>query len=241
MSKITTATRCFGRAPGRVSKFVNAADLIGSRYVAVNTEKDQGDLLSYLDRTHPGVSINNATGDNLTAPLNMAFWKAVENGSDYILFASDGFPPTQEQVDELLAQMDANTLVAGARFGQHNFEPGEHVIDGLNTPWNTFALWNVDLLQKWAGGFPVSGTYPQDPSNGGVEEIDAIVTAQANAQAAGITLSAKIVDVASFDDGWDMSGWDAGQIAAHQKKMGSKVSRPKARDLPAGTVTHIAT
>jgi hypothetical protein len=238
---LVTVTRCFGRTSKQIKPFIEASQALGPVFVVVNSTKDQAGMLNHLNEHHPDVGIDNTTGDNLTAALNIGFWKAVALGAEYILFASDSFPPTKDQVASLLTQMDEHTLVAGARFGQHTFQTGEHKINGLNTPWNTFAIWNVDLLCKWAGGFPVSGTYPQNPKLGGVEEIDAIVLAQTNAAEAGVKLSAKVKDVPNFVDTWTMKGWTEEQITTHEEKMASKVSRPAARGLTSGKVIHVST
>lgn len=240
MPELITCTRVFNRDFEPLSHFIDQASLLGEVRVVVNSNKDERDTLSFLRQHYPTVGLDNPTGDNLTAGLNIAFWQSVERNVPFILFASDGFPPQKDQVNALLAEMDDQTLVAGARFGEHRFEPGEHEIDGLTTPWNTFAIWNVDLLRTWAGGFPVSGTYPQNPALGGVEEIDAIVTAQTNALATGSQLTAKLVEVPGFYESWNMNGWTKEQVEKHEAKMASKVSRPQARDLPTGTVLHIA-
>ena len=62
----------------------------------------------------------------------------------------------REAVHELTSRMDANTLVTGLAIDHfHRFKPGRQPLGGLTAPWNTFAVWNVEMLGR-TGFLPIS-------------------------------------------------------------------------------------
>lgn len=65
-----------------------------------------------------------------------------------LVAVSAWFGPSQH-VELLKEHMDELTIVAGAAIGRsHRFVEGRHTITGLNTPWNTLALWHVPTLVR---------------------------------------------------------------------------------------------
>ena len=63
-------------------------------------------------------------------------------------------------------------LVVGLAFELHSFQEGTHPIDGSNTPWNTFAIWQTNKLGLT--GFLMASDGLVEKVEAGVEEVSAI-------------------------------------------------------------------
>lgn len=239
---LTIGTRFFGKDPSkdlpRLAKFIEASHKLGKVFVAINGDEDKVGSLAFCQMNYPDVDAFNVTPwQKFVAPLNAIVYRAALSGGDRLLLASAEFPPEAQQVDALLAHMDDTTVVAGARFPEHQFSEGSVVGTGSTTPWNTFAVWNMTYLARF--GFPLLGDAPFDQKMAGVEEVSAIALYQKL-----YGLSAKLVSVAGFYEEWNTDGWDADRMSKHEAKIASKVSRPAAQlaraDLSAPNVLHIA-
>ena len=195
--------------------------------VAVNVEHDVSDALNL---TYPtGVTAFPVQPWGKFAPaLNGILTKGRDFWArgDLLLLASAEVILTGEAVKTLVSHMDGDTLVVGAALEGHQYEPGLHKsATGRKTPWNTLALYNASNLWN-GGGFPILGDGPVDePANAGVEEVITIALIQSRSLA---TCEVKMVQVPGQK--WDTSGFDGERLAAHEKKMASKDSRP-ARQL----------
>lgn len=119
-------------------------------------------------------------------------------------------------------------LVAGAALPGHEFEPGLRPLTGRTTPWNTLALWNVQLLAQT--GFPgVAEGWVYGTGEGGagrkaiapgVEEASAIALLQALKPGAARAKLVRVPGVA-----WSTTFSDPERRAWHERKMQSKLER----------------
>lgn len=65
-------------------------------------------------------------------------------------------------------ESDKHILVVGTEISGHDFNEGLHPVRGRTCPWNTAAIWNVQLLS--ITGFPMIGDGTADRREiGGVE------------------------------------------------------------------------
>lgn len=78
----------------------------------------------------------------LNALLNFAQRK----GAKYILYQSLEVCCTRDVLQRVLDHHGSDCLVVGPVFEGHNFRPGEQILDGRSSPWNTLALWSVRKL-----------------------------------------------------------------------------------------------
>lgn len=227
----------------RIKTFVEAAQKLGPVFVAVNVAEDRINTLARLTASFPEVKVFGVSPWGKFVPaLNAIVYAASVAGTQERLLASAEFPPTAEQLIRLGGELDDETLVVGARFAEHQFEPGKEVpIKGSTVPWNTFALWNPSLLSRT--GFILMGDAPFDPSGkqAGVEEVATIAIVEKTWDT-----QAKLLEVPGIGGDWNMAGWNTDRLAAYQRKIASKDSRVKEQlsylDLcwNPGTVKHLA-
>ena len=238
-------TRFFGKDRekdfSRIRNFLEKATLLGTVHVAVNVEEDTIDTLTFVQENFPEVdAFGVRPWGKFVFPLNTIVSRATVLGADRLLLASAEFPPLEEQTNVLLGHIDNDTLVAGARFSDHEFKEGNNVGTGVTIPWNTFAVWNLRLLARV--GFPLLGDAPFDTAKAGVEEVCTISILQKLCGAS--SAKAKLVSIEGFYEVWNTAGWDAERLVKHHAKILSKNSRPQAQlewaRLVAPTVEHIA-
>ncbi|KAJ0402321.1 hypothetical protein P43SY_008562 [Pythium insidiosum] len=130
---------------------------------------------------------------------------------------------------------DGTDLVVGAALPGHAFQPDGPQplpLDGLTTPWNTLALWDLRQLAKI--GFPLIGDglgVEGDAAAAGVEEVSTIALYQhALAMSA---VRAKVVAVPGLE--WHVQRFDDEERQRWQeRKMQSK------RERPAKQLAHLA-
>lgn len=221
------ATRFFGKDPAkdlpRLDKYIESGLKLGRVHVAVNIDEDKCDTVSYCKERHPAADVFAVTPwQKFVAPLNALVYRAHRAGSTRLLIASAEFAPSSESVTTLLEHLDSTTLVAGARFSEHEWSEGFVKGTGSTVPWNTYALWNLNFLARF--GFPLIGDASFDQSKAGVEEVSAIALYQYV-----FGHKAKLVQVPGFYEEWDMSGWDDDRKKKHAEKIKSKVGRPQSQ------------
>ena len=160
-----------------------------------------------------------------TPPLNILLRHATLNKDRCLLFQSVEVLAEQRAVTTLLSHMDDKTLVVGlALEHSHRFCEGVQPLTGLTCPWNTFAVWNVEKLGR-TGFLPISdGVPPLTPEAAGVEELAAIALIQ---MLFPMNAAAKLLKVHSSLYSWDINFKCEARLALHQKKMKSKLDRPK--------------
>lgn len=120
-------------------------------------------------------------------------------------------------------------LVVGAALPGHNFQPNSDSepsalleLNGLTTPWNTLALW--DLARLALIGFPLIGDglkVDDTCSCAGVEEVSTIALYQ---QLFPLSSRAKVVNVPGIS--WQVENFESDERRAWQeRKMASKLQR----------------
>jgi hypothetical protein len=108
--------------------------------------------------------------DGFSGPLNALVAHSARLGATHLLLRSLEIEITVEDFRTLLDHADTNTLVVGAQLdGEHGGAPGVKPLDGLTTPWNTLALWNVATL--CLTGFLSVSDGLHAPHVAGVEEV----------------------------------------------------------------------
>ncbi|KAI2510399.1 hypothetical protein MHU86_3972 [Fragilaria crotonensis] len=195
--------------------------------------------------------------------LNAIASRSALDGASLCLFCSAETQTSPESVRILLQHMDDDdVLVAGAVLPGHSYQKNSiQPLNGVTTPWNTLAVWNLAKLTLV--GFPLvaDGLHTividnDDESNnnnsnqqgirtkrapGGVEEVSAIALLQ---HLLGPThAKAKLVPLLPDDTLWDQDfNGNKERQAWHETKMKSKVERPAVHlqllNLHDGVVEH---
>ncbi len=171
-----------------------------------------------------------------TSALNAAILTAIDCGYQYIAFQSIEFRLQKGSACKMFERIfsDPEALVIGPEMDGHQFEYGRQILRGRTSPWNTFAIWSIEILALT--GFPMIGDAYGGPC-GGVEEVSTIALAQY------IRPYLKAYLVRSSGILWDTKFVDAKRIAWHDVKMRSKDDRPAAQlvalNLPPAFVDHI--
>lgn len=253
-NKFVVGTRFYESNPAKAMEsnhkllaFIASARAAGASkvLVAVNVDENKSGLLrDWTYGTAADAEIFPVTPwGKFVQPLNALLIKGREEFAKgaHFLSASVEVKLTPEIVDALFKHMDANTLVVGAAMEGHDYRPYQLIkeANGRQVPWNTLALWNSRLLCKT--GFQLIGDGPlNQPENAGVEEL-ATVALHPDAKFGQVLSPVRLVRVPGIS--WDTSGFDAVRLAAHEKKMASKVTRAEAQlryaGLLAPTVLHI--
>ncbi|PXF39887.1 hypothetical protein BWQ96_10397 [Gracilariopsis chorda] len=166
----------------------------------------------------------------VTHALNLLTHKArtLVPESNLILFQSPEVDPDSIALDGLLGVMTKhkNTLVVGHSFKEHNVPRTLHrgsksilPIRGDVCPWNTMALWNVNMLSKT--GFPAVADQVNPP---GMEEIGVIALQQ---QLYGCHSRSARLYCGPGNLSWTTNFDNLERQERHSGKLASKVSRGK--------------
>lgn len=135
-------------------------------------------------------------------------------------------------VASLLLQFDSKTdLVVGAVLPGHDFQPDLSKqpveLNGLTSPWNTLALWNLEALTKV--GFALMGDALRLEVDGigsaaGIEEVATVAMYQQLYANSTFPTRAKLVRVPSI--AWEIHDLhDPKRLEWHNQKMASKQQR----------------
>jgi hypothetical protein len=156
-----------------------------------------------------------------------------------LLFVSLETIAVPASVQILLSHLNYDdTLVCGAVLPGHEYhgpsksdttansvplEPTAVTLNGLTSPWNTLALWNVSKLSL-TGFLAVSEGLHDDPTIAGIEEVAVIATLQKLFPPQ--EMKAKLIALSSSVQ-WDIASFaqDPARQAWHATKMQSKRSR----------------
>lgn len=158
--------------------------------------------------------------------LNAIATKAAQDTARYCLFCSAETQASPESILHLLNHMDSETLVVGAVLPGHSYQPNStQELNGLTSPWNTLAIWDVSKLTLT--GFPLVAEGLHTLSDGthvaaGVEEVSAIALLQSLLGPE--RAKAKLVPLP--DIVWDQTFKDPERQKWHLRKMESKMERP---------------
>ncbi|GMF25001.1 unnamed protein product [Phytophthora fragariaefolia] len=156
--------------------------------------------------------------------------------ADTLLLQSLEIEVDAVSVASLRARFDLKSdLVVGAALPGHEFQPDSTVqpvvLNGLSSPWNTLALWNLEQLTKV--GFALMGDALRLEVEGigsaaGIEEVATIAMYQQLYANGTSPTTAKLVRVPSI--AWQVDRLDDPErLAWHKKKMGSKQQRAAAQ------------
>lgn len=249
--KFGIATRFYGLSKGdveRLAVWVDAAlKLVSPQniFIAIHSESDLSESFDFIKKKYPKVNAFSVTpwGKVVQAP-NALLLKCAERGLKYILFVSTEYPVTQKTVNLLWSHFDAQTLVVGARLSGHEVKasPGKSVLvrhaNGLQIPWNTYALWSVEHLVHT--GFVLAADSLHDPDNAGMEEMGTIAAQQILWSGKAV---AKLVTPSSGELVLNTHGWNVKRHDRYMKNLLSKNSRSAAQlkrlSLPTPKVLHI--
>ncbi len=170
-----------------------------------------------------------------STPLNALVAEAVHLGGHTLLLQSFEVFVEQQSVDLMHTHLGRDTLVVGARLTpDHGGSPGVKPIDGLTTPWNTLALWNLDKLHN-TGFLEVSSELPNGTAVG-MEEVPTISLLQHQSPE---NAKAKIVTLPEVK--WNVTWNDDQRSRYHHQKMITKRERAEIQlkylQVPRGVVT----
>lgn len=114
-----------------------------------------------------------ATIGRTDAQANNHFNDEIRNDHEFVLFQSVEVECDAAAVRTLLSYLTSAgsiVLVAGASLEHsHEFAVGRKPLNGLNTPWNTFAIWHIDTLAKT--GFLAVSDGIAGPTGAAIEEV----------------------------------------------------------------------
>ncbi len=231
------ATRFYGFAKGdteRLATWVDAALKIVSPehiYIAIRTEVDKSGSLAYMRKYYPKVNTFAVMpwGRVVQAP-NALLLKAAENRESHLLFASSEYPVTKASVQLLFSHNDKDTLVVGSNLEGHDFQAkkGRTVVvrhsNGLQIPWNTYALWSVAHLVHT--GFVLTADSAHDQNNAGMEEMGTIAAQQILWPN---KAKAKLVNSHDATHVRNTRGWTVARYERYAHNLESKRSRSAAQ------------
>ena len=153
-----------------------------------------------------------------TESLNKILCQAIFLGGNKLLLQSREVNVSSADVKTLSDRLSLDTLVVGAKMiSNHGGAAGVKKIDGINSPWNTLALWNLSKL-KWTGFIEVSNEKLGIPS--GMEEVITISILQ---QLYPNEAHAKLVELSKLN--WRATWNSKERQKYHQEKMSSKLWR----------------
>lgn len=171
----------------------------------------------FEDRVCP-LLINPWTG--FTHPLNAIVVEANFQGANKLLLQSLEVYVSSTDVDKLNSHLNSETLVVGGKMiPNHGGERvGVQPIDGMNSPWNTLALWNLEKLNV-TGFLGISSGVVKDIP-GGMEEVSTISLLQ---QLYPSKTDAKLIALSDLK--W-ITNWKCEKRKnSHEEKMMTKLLR----------------
>ncbi|NEO81286.1 hypothetical protein [Moorena sp. SIO4G3] len=155
----------------------------------------------------------------LAHPLNAIVCEATYLGGDKLLLQSLEVYILSTDVEILNYHLTSDTLVVGAKMiSTHGGDAGVKFIDGMTSPWNTLALWNLSKLNI-TGFLGISSGLIKDVP-GGMEEVTTISLLQQLYQN---QAQAKLVRLSDLK--WITTWKSQERQKYHQKKMLTKLLR----------------
>lgn len=205
-------------------------------YILIATDKQLYPLLHQMCASLKQVYLFQLNQWNsVVTPLNLIVDEAKRIKGMSLLLQSFEIFVSLKSVEMMYTHLDMDTVVVGARLNpDHGGTPGIKPIDGLTSPWNTLALW--DLNKLYLTGFQAKSVESLNGIHGGMEEVPTISLLQHlcpdKAQAKVVTLQ---------DVKWNMIWNDEKRSKYHLQKMKTKRERAEIQlkylDLPRGMVT----
>lgn len=186
-------------------------------------------------------------------PLNALTIRAAFDGYEAVLSINTNHVPTDQNIAELSAHLDDDTLVVGAALDRfHVFEQGEHTMDGKRVPSDAFMLLNLRIFTLY--GFqsvseapwitcsrPEDIGTPQDPGmrEAGIKEVPAFSLIQL-LQPKG-KAQVKLVQITGAERDATLVTGDIKTLDDHKRH--SAIERAKKQvalaNIPPGIVIHV--
>ena len=152
-----------------------------------------------------------------TAPLNAIVQYVASLGKTRLLLQSAELSCKSLDILVMHKYLDQSTLVVGgAVCAEHGGTPGPKILDEFCAPWNTLALWNLEIL-RLTGFLAVS-----DGEYGGVEEVATISLLQRIRPGAANAMLLKNLTIT-----WQADFSDEQRASYHARKMETKTLRAK--------------
>ncbi len=233
-----------GKSPSteKIKKFIDKALKISDMViVAINTQEDKSNALDLLTKDKiDNLIILPVNPWGFTFAMNALIYTAGLKSHKYLLSQSVEIEPNKDSLEQMLGEMNDDTLCVGARLEGHDFRKGQVVANGRTIPWNTCRFLNLPYYQIY--GFPLIGDTAFDPSLSGVEELCADSLAQKMLSSENKKLQIKLMEVEGIK--WSNSFENEPERKkAHDNKMMLKYQRPQIQldltKLPPATVIHL--
>eukprot|EP00439_Symbiodinium_sp_Y106_P086507 s166_g33.t2 len=149
---------------------------------------------------------------------------SIRKGAKYILYQSLEVCCTRDVLQRVLDHHGSDCLVVGPVFEGHNFRPGQQILDGRSSPWNTLALWSVRKLAL-TGFLCIADGLPDVPPSMN-REMGPHLHGSDRSRAVLLQLPPHLEAQLSWAANW---GKDEARKKWHKYKMASKVARPAAQ------------
>lgn len=235
-------------SPDKIRAFVDkASEITDLVIVAVNVAKDKSNTIEALTKEkNDRLVIVPVQPWGFASAMNALVYEARIRSQKFLLSQSVEVRLEKENLKNMMAEMDDNTLCVGTRMEGHDFhsaeisEEVEVKANGCTIPWNTCKILNLKHYQVF--GFPLITDAPYDPSQAGVEELCADSLAQHMLSKPENRLKIKMIEIEGMKWETDFGG-DPERQKAHERKMRLKIERPETQlaltKLPPATVIHI--
>ncbi|CAF0805106.1 unnamed protein product [Adineta steineri] len=235
MNDICTITRYYGSNEKDLEKlwrFIEQAQTYSKRIlIGVDIEKDLTDCIKkYSQQQHLStisvdfIAIQPWIG--ISTPLNILL-NHIPNDQSFILIQSVEIQCTSQHIDCLRSYLqEDNILCVGAALDGHQIFTNDLnktylPLQGVTSPWNTFAIWNLEKLRRT--GFPMCSDFV-NPS--GME--DAAVIALQQKLFGGRTKNRALLIHFHNNVQWlNQFDYDQDRCSKHEIKMKSKNNRTK--------------
>ncbi|KZP12152.1 hypothetical protein FIBSPDRAFT_870471 [Athelia psychrophila] len=190
-----------------------------------------------------------ATPWSCSGPLNAGVIRARRMGASKIVFMSVEMTVLPEEIGQMLNLWRRETLVIGKALAQHKFvknAPGLVEVTGLTTPWNTFAIWDLNKLAKT--GFILAADTNVAPGQSAIEEVPIVALHQhlyPNDSEATLLKFPDAVATAGWDTTWTdpkRAAWQASKMASKDYSAQSHLSvlnLLEDKSLPKSGIRHI--
>nr|VFK35962.1 MAG: hypothetical protein BECKMB1821I_GA0114274_11693 [Candidatus Kentron sp. MB] len=171
---------------------------------------------------------------SVTHPLNTLVEKALFDGAAELILQSSEVWIDKRCIEAMSRHLEEDTLVVGAGFSERHADfAGTVPLDGLASPWNTLALWDLKKLAR-TGFLPVSGGLLAGIP-GGMEEVAAISLLQ---HMDPVSCRAKVFKASRRH--WAIHALTPERAALHEIKMQTKYQRAERQlqhlGIPRGSV-----
>ncbi len=172
--------------------------------------------------------------NGFTIPLNAIVTEAVRLDGDRLLLQSFEVFASPQEIQILSSHLASDTLVVGAKLTkEHCAIPGVNCLNGMTSPWNTLALWNLSKL--YVTGFLGISDGAMKNIPGGMEEVPTISVLQ---KLYPHCSHAKVINLSQVE--WNILGENKSDFERHRQKIATKLSRAKLQlehaKIEAGTV-----